>query len=127
MRRLRRSSKNLSSGDAAVDARHQALVGIVNDFSTSLQNTEHCQDMNEAYDDWVGMTEERLQAARHGAWEEAQADQQMQEFLAERIPLPARDGPACKDCDLCDDMAHSVTEWLGNAGQHEQNQSPSQP
>jgi hypothetical protein len=112
MRRLRRSSRNLISGDPAIDARNQALVTIVTDMAAELQSTEHCQDMNEFYDDVVDRTEQRLEAAKRGELDASESDAGMRAFLAERMPLPARDGPACRDCGLCELLEEQIGAWL---------------
>jgi hypothetical protein len=112
MRRLRRSSRNLTSGDPAVDVHNQALVTIVNDMAAQLQSTEHCQDMNVFYDDVVGLTEERLEAAMQGTLDGPGFDAALRGFLKERMPLPARDGPACRDCGLCELMEGQIGAWL---------------
>lgn len=114
MRRLRRSSRNPSTGDPAVDGRHRALVGILGEMATELQTTEHCQDMNDFYDDLVELTEQRLDSAARGEWVEAESDARLRVFLDERMPLPARDGPACKDCELCEVLEDQVHDWLGD-------------
>jgi hypothetical protein len=113
MRRLRRSSRRLTSGDPAIDARNQALVTIVTDMAAELQSTEHCQDMNEFYDDLVDLTEQQLEAAKQGELDVSESDAGMQVFLEERMPLPARDGPACRDCGLCDLLEEQIEAWLG--------------
>ena len=113
MRRLRRSSRRLISGDPAIDARNQALVTMVTDMAAELQSTEHCQDMNEFYDDVVELTEQRLEAAQQGELDVSESDAGMQAFLDERMPLPARDGPACRDCGLCERLEEQIGAWLG--------------
>lgn len=113
MRRLRRSSRNLTSGDPAIDAGNQALVTIVSDMAAQLQSTEHCQDMNEFYDEVVDLTEQRLEAAKQGELDVSESDAGMRAFLEERMPLPARDGPACRDCGLCEVMEEQLRAWLG--------------
>lgn len=115
MRRLRRSSRNPSTGDPGVDGRHRALVGIIGEMATALQTTEHCQDMNDFYDDLVELAEQRFDDAAQGEWVETESDARFQEFLNERMPLPARDGPACKDCGLCELLEEQVTDWLAGA------------
>lgn len=113
MRRLRRSSRRLISGDPAIDARNQALVTMVTDMAAELQSTEHCQDMNEFYDDVVELTEQRIEAAQQGELDVSESDAGMQAFLDERMPLPARDGPACRDCGLCERLEEQIGAWLG--------------
>jgi hypothetical protein len=113
MRRLRRSSQNPITGDPVIDGRNQALVTIVADMATELQSTEHCQDMNEFYDDLVEMTEQRLDAAKQGSLDVQTSDPRIQVLLNERMPLPARDGPACRDCGLCELLEEQVGGWLG--------------
>ena len=115
MRRLRRSSRNPSTGDPAIDGRHKALVGILGEMAAELQTTEHCQDMNDFYDDLVELTEQRLDSAARDEWVEVDSDARFRDFLAERMPLPARDGPACKDCELCEVLDDRVHDWLGDA------------
>jgi len=97
-----------------VDGRHKALVGILGEMATALQTTEHCQDMNDFYDDLVEFAEQRLDRAAQGEWVEAESDSRFRGFLAERMPLPARDGPACKDCELCEVLEDQVHDWLGD-------------
>lgn len=113
MRRLRRSSRSLISGDPAIDARNQALVTMVTDMAAELQSTEHCQDMSEFYDDVVERTEQRLEAAQQGELDVSESDAGMRAFLDERMPLPARDGPACRDCGLCERLEEQIGAWLG--------------
>jgi len=112
MRRLRRSSRNPSTGDPVVDGRHRALVGILGVMGIELQNTEHCQDMNDFHDDLVELTEQRLGSAAQGEWVEIESNARFRGFLDERMPLPARDGPACKDCGLCELLEDQVSDWL---------------
>jgi hypothetical protein len=113
MRRLRRSSRNPNTGDPVIDGRNQSLVTIVTDMATEMQSTEHCQDMNEFYDDLVELTEQRLDATKQGALDASASDAGIQAFLEERMPLPARDGPACRDCGLCERLEEQVGAWLG--------------
>jgi len=84
-------------------------------MATELQTTEHCQDMNDFYDDLVELTEQRLDLAGQDEWVEAGSDARFQSFLDERMPLPARDGPACKDCGLCELLEEQVSGWLHGA------------
>lgn len=98
-----------------VDGRHTELVGIIGEMATALQTTEHCQDMNDFYDDLVELAEQRLDDAAQGDWVATDSDARFQEFLKKRMPLPARDGPACKDCGLCELLEEQVTGWLAGA------------
>jgi hypothetical protein len=113
MRRLRRSSRNPATGDPVVDGRNRALVTIISDMATELQSTEHCQDMNEFYDDLVELTEQRLDAATKGSFDVRASDLGIEGVLEKRMPLPARDGPACRDCGLCEEFEEQVGVWLG--------------
>ncbi|AHF00059.1 hypothetical protein [Thioalkalivibrio paradoxus] len=112
MRRLRRSSRNPTSGDPVIDRQNQALSRILFDMGDELRATEHCQDMNEFYDDLVDLAEQRFDAAAAGTLDVPEADEEIREFLAERMPLPARDGPACRDCGLCEKLEDRVCAWL---------------
>lgn len=112
MRRLRRSSRQPASGDPGVDRHHQGLSRILLEMADEMRATEHCQDMNEFYDDLVEVAEQRFDAAAAGTLDVHEADSQVREFLAQRMPLPARDGPACRDCGLCEKLEEQVSEWV---------------
>lgn len=112
MKRVRWKSR-FRTGEAETDARNQALVQLLEAFAAELTRKDHCQDMNEVYDDLATLAQSQLDSdpsalARDGAPGYAA----VQALLKTRFPLAALSTPACKDCGLCDLLEDRVRGWL---------------
>lgn len=114
MRRLRWKGK-YATGVARVDEQCRSLVETFNGFVDAMGTSEHCQDMTDLAGRLAETIEGSLADADRSQGPElyrAQQHQQVRDLAAAGLPLAARDGPACKDCALCDDLESRLTDWL---------------
>ncbi|MDD3517688.1 MAG: hypothetical protein PHQ14_05015 [Chromatiales bacterium] len=123
MRALRWKRQYLT-GDAATDARNQALAGILLETAVRMRSKEHCQDMNEMHDDLVTLAERRFDGAPEDDPTARASDVEIRDFLAERMPLPARGTAACRDCGICEWAEARIMDWLEDATECERSPVP---
>ena len=113
MRRVRWRDR-YRTGAAEVDARNQALVGLLEELGAELRRKEHCQEMNEVYDELASLAQRHLDQDPAGlARDNAPGYAAVHEVLKARFPLAALSTPACKECGLCDLLQDRVRGWLG--------------
>lgn len=114
MRRLR-WKKSYATHNPVVDERSRTLIGILNDMGDQLRAKEHCQDMNELHDDLQHLATDMLTAQKAANADLESASEasrhRFSEVRKERLPLPARDTPACRDCSLCDQLQDELGRW----------------
>ncbi len=122
MRPIRWKS-NFSVPQPEVDQRLRRLVEALNEVAREAGGVEHCGDLPELH----GRIQETVTALlRSGAADSSALDRlgnDLQSILAQGLPLPARDGPACTDCGMCDRLAERVQDWLESAHQAPQAQA----
>jgi hypothetical protein len=103
MRRLR-WKRQYQTGDPWTDARHLALAELLGTTADELAAKEHCADMDDLYGDLLDAASEMLTDA-------AAQRSGIVALVASRLPLAARNTPACKDCGLCDLLEQRVAVW----------------
>lgn len=115
MRRLRWKGK-YATGLAGVDEQGRCLVETFNNFADAMGTVEHCQDMTElavrlaeAVDASLAEADRRGRAPDRYRVEQRRV---VQDLATSELPLAARDGPACKDCGLCDELAERFAGWF---------------
>lgn len=94
--------------DGDRDEAARRLVGSFQDFDGRLSSVEHCQDIEELFACAVEIaaaalssTEDRSRPSE--SWMDG-VTRELERLLNERLPLPARNGPACRDCGLCKEL-----------------------
>lgn len=118
MRQLRWKTK-YRTGIAALDDRKKALVDSLNEFVAQANQVEHCQDLNDFFNQIATATESMLikpsALAADAGGEVAWLENELRRLLASNLPLSARGTPACTDCCLCSLLEKHTRAWLGDA------------
>lgn len=90
----------------------RALVEALNDVAREAGGVEHCGDLPELY----GRVQDTVIAQlRSGAADRVAVGrlrEDLQKLLAHAMPLPARGGPACTDCGMCERLEERLNGWL---------------
>lgn len=116
MRLIRWKSRYLN-GIQELDARIRALVDLLNGTAVEANNVEHCQDLNDFFEQIFELTEDGLvklgetQGDLDETFQEYQAE--LDDLLQSGLPLAARGTPACNDCCMCSLLERRVKTWLG--------------
>mgnify|MGYP000105398717 CR=1 FL=1 len=113
MRRLR-WKKQWESGHTGLDEGNKRLAEILNGYAGLLGQEEHCQDMDDFGEALVGALEAKIasdgeRAADPGS--DRDPDGHVMNLLGDRLPLPTRQTPQCKDCGLCDSLQVTLEAW----------------
>lgn len=116
MQRIRWKSR-YASGDPDVDRQARALVEGLNDFITEMTRLEHCRDITELHTRLGAAVADTLSqaAGQDGTEVLANLHKQVNEIIAEGLPLPAKGTPACTNCGLCNLIDERMTDWLKNS------------
>ena len=105
-----RWKNKFSTGQPEVDQRVKALVDIFNGSLSESSQVEHCQDLTEVHQCLLNHIETVL---AHLDDPDIQSNEQaVREILSTEFPLPARDKPACRHCDQCDQLEQRLKQWL---------------
>lgn len=118
MRPVRWKKKYLT-GTTSIDVRQQQMVGLLNSIVVEGEHTEHCEDLNQLYAQLAARTESLLV---HEAESPNDLEQQLHEYehdvkeiLAVELPLPAKQGAACRHCGVCDVLEKDLKQWLAES------------
>ena len=110
MRHLRWKSKYVT-GNSQIDQQNKMLAKLLNAVDQACQSKEHCQDMEELYQTMVDVAEERFSQGE--AYVDGRgSDEAIRDLVHARLPLSARDTPACRDCGICDLFKEGIMDWL---------------
>ena len=115
--RLIRWKSRYSTGIQELDARIRSLVDVLNETALEANKVEHCQDLNDFFEQIVQLTEDMLKKCREAqgdvveTFEKYQAD--LDGLLESGLPLAARGTPACNDCCMCSLLESRAKTWLG--------------
>jgi hypothetical protein len=105
------------TGIQELDARIRALVELLNDSAGEANKVEHCQDLNEFFEQITSLTEDMLIQLGESPGdvnktvESFEAD--LNAMLVSGLPLAARGTPACNDCCMCSLLERRANDWLG--------------
>ena len=115
--RLIRWKSRYSTGIQELDARIRSLVDVLNETALEANKVEHCQDLNDFFEQIVELTEDKLikPGETHGDVDETLQTYQaeLDELLESGLPLSARGTPACNDCCMCSLLERRIKVWLG--------------
>jgi len=110
MRPLRWKTKYLT-GTASIDNHNLALVNLLNESISAANRIEHCQDFNDWHHSLMETIETTLSQPK-STFERTPYQEKIQHLVQIGLPLPAKNGSACRDCGLCDQLGEQVGEWL---------------
>lgn len=118
MRPIRWKKKYLT-GTASIDARQQQMVGLLNSIVVEGEHTEHCEDLNQLYAQLAARTESLLidetESPDNLEQQLHEYEHDVDEILATELPLPAKQGAACRHCGVCDVLEKDLKQWLAEA------------
>lgn len=111
-----RWKKKYVTGVTEIDARQQQVILVLNNVAAEGEHTEHCQDLNELYAHLTARTEtlliEETQFSTNLEQQLQQYEHDVQEILTSELPLPAKQGAACRHCGMCDILEKELKMWL---------------
>jgi hypothetical protein len=115
MRAIRWKSK-YQTGISPIDDRTMALVDTLNEVAGEANQVEHCEDLNEFFDEITNATEdmlEKLNASSSDISGEVELlEDEFRSMLVSKLPLAAKGTPACTDCCKCSLLEKRMREWL---------------
>ena len=115
--RLIRWKSRYSTGIQGLDARIRALVELLNETAAEANKVEHCQDLNDFFEQIFELTEDMLikLGETQGDVDEMFLTYQagLDRLLESGLPLSARGTPACNDCCMCSLLEKRIKAWLG--------------
>jgi hypothetical protein len=110
-----RWKKKYITGVTEIDARQQQMVTLLNDIAVEGVHTEHCQDLNELYAHLTARTEtlllEETQSPDNLEQQLQRYEADVREILTSELPLPAKQGAACRHCGVCDILEKELKVW----------------
>jgi hypothetical protein len=116
MRPLRWKSRYLT-GISETDMRISALVGILNETAGEAKKVEHCQDLNDYFEQFTRLTEDMLIQLGESPGDVVKTlekfETELDAMLYSGLPLAARGTPACNDCCMCSLLESRAKAWLG--------------
>ena len=118
MRLLRWKSRYLT-GISEIDVRIRALVDLLNETAVEANRVEHCQDLNDFFEEITRLTEDMLIQLGKSPDEVVtileKFETELDDMLESGLPLAARGTPACNDCCMCSLLEKRTRAWLGEA------------
>jgi hypothetical protein len=116
MRPLRWKSRYLT-GISETDMRISTLVGILNETASEAKKVEHCQDLNDYFEQFTRLTEDMLIQLGESPGDVVNTlekfETELDAMLYSGLPLAARGTPACNDCCMCSLLESRAKAWLG--------------
>jgi hypothetical protein len=116
MRLLRWKSRYLT-GISEIDVRIRALVDLLNETAVEANRVEHCQDLNDFFEEITRLTEDMLIQLGKSPDEVVtileKFETELDDMLESGLPLAARGTPACNDCCMCSLLESHAKAWLG--------------
>jgi len=115
--RLIRWKSRFSTGIQELDDRIRSLVGLLNETASEANKVEHCQDLNDFFEQIFELTGSMLiklgetQGDLNETLQTYQAE--LDALLEAGLPLSARGTPACNDCYMCSLLERRIKGWLG--------------
>jgi len=115
--RLIRWKSRFSTGIQELDDRIRSLVGLLNETASEANKVEHCQDLNDFFEQIFELTGSMLiklgetQGDLNETLQTYQAE--LDALLEAGLPLSARGTPACNDCCMCSLLERRIKGWLG--------------
>ena len=128
MKPLRWKNRYLT-GTLEIDKNNRALVDCLNGFINAAKQREHCQEIEKLLED-ISVELENLLLENPGM---SDLVGQIKNSLMSYLPLPTRNQPACRKCDICDlaemkiaSHIHSSAQCLGILAKENPSSSESQ-
>ena len=122
MRPLRWKSRYLT-GISETDVRISALVGMLNATAGEANRVEHCQDLNDFFEQLTRLTEGILIQLGESPGDVVKAleifETELDAMLESGLPLAARGTPACNDC--CMRNQQKQTHMAASGSQRDKN------
>lgn len=116
MRLLRWKSRYLT-GISEIDMRIRALVDFLNETAVEANRVEHCQDLNDFFEQITRLTEDMLIQLGKSPDDVVKTlekfETELDDMLESWLPLAARGTPACNDCCMCSLLESRASDWLG--------------
>jgi len=112
MKTLRWKNRYLT-GNTGIDQQNRALVDCLNGFISATKQREHCQDIENLLEDLSVKLESILTE------DPVVADliAQIKIPLISALPLPTRQTPACRKCDICDLAEQRIAQHIHSSVQ----------
>jgi len=116
MRPLRWKPRSLT-GISETDVRTSALAGILNATAGEANRVEHCQELNDFFEQFTRLTEDMLIQLGESPGDVVKTlekfETERDDMLDSGQPLAARGTPACNDCCMCSLLESRAKAWLG--------------
>lgn len=97
--------------------RISVLVGILNETAGEAKKVEHCQDLNDYFEQFTRLTEDMLIQPGESPGDVVKTlekfETELDAMLDSGLPLAARGTPACNDCCMCSLLESRAKAWLG--------------
>ena len=107
MKNLRWKGRYLT-GNIEIDQQNREFVDCLNGFVNATKQREHCQDIEKLLDDSLNKLESHLAADPQAIIE----INQIKTELISAFPMPTRDTPACRKCDICDLAEQRIAQHI---------------
>ncbi|CAK0769393.1 conserved hypothetical protein [Gammaproteobacteria bacterium] len=107
MKTLRWKGRYLT-GSPEIDQKNREFVDCLNGFVHAIKQREHCQEIEKLLEDSLEKLENQL------VEDPAAADlvAEMKTSLISSFPMPTRDTPACRKCDVCDLAEQRIAQHI---------------
>jgi hypothetical protein len=107
------------TGISDTDMQNRTLVDLLNETAGEAKRMEHCQDLNDFFDQISRLTENTLIQLGKSPADAAETQEhfkaELDNLLESGLPLAARGTPACNDCCMCSLLERRTRDWLGLA------------
>jgi len=103
----------------AIDNRNRALVDTLNEVAAEANRVEHCQDLNDFFNEITtaagNMLNQLNESTSDASGDVELFENELRRLLESKLPLAARGTPACTDCCICSLLEKRTRAWLGDA------------
>jgi hypothetical protein len=97
-----------------IDEHNKALVNDINQLVNDFNRTEHCQEVDDLLSDFIEKTEAMLSSSEEPSLAVDKHRHKLKESLTTNFPLSSRNGSACRQCGMCDQLEEQMTTYVDN-------------
>jgi hypothetical protein len=112
MKTIRWKSRYIT-GKPEIDKRNKALVDCLNGFIQATKQREHCQDIENLLEE----SSLKLESILSDDPVAANLTEQIKTKLITSLPMPTRNTPGCRKCDICDLAEQRIAQHIQSSAQ----------
>lgn len=96
------------TGNSEIDQQNREFIDCLNGFINATKQREHCQEIENLLEDSATKLENHLALEPQSTAKILQ----IKTDLIKSLPMPTRNTPACRKCDICDLAEQRIAQHI---------------